>query len=239
MPKLVISSDWHLNWVTHGVRRLPELIAGMHQVAAALDPGDTFVFMGDFCDPDTGANAFAALQELIAFATELRERGVIQYYMAGNHDVIEDGSGLTSLCPLYGLERGSLRLVHVIERPSVARLTGSDRNLVFLPFTASSHTYSPAEYVRANARAGDLVFGHLTIPGMHPGEETTDMRRGRDVLFPVEETEQMHRFNGHYHARQSFYPRGSSNPIEIPGSLAKLTFCEELNDRAFLIVKGE
>lgn len=240
MPKLVISSDWHLNWVTYGVRRLPELLAGMRQVSDAVDPGDTFVFMGDFCDPDTGSYSFAVLEELIRFAVELRERGVVQYYMAGNHDVIEDGSGLTSLSPLRAADpRGAHapdRLIHVVECPMV--VPGLDRALVFLPFTASSHTYSPADFVRENAKPGDLVFGHLTIPGMHPGEETTDMRRGRDVLFPIAETEEMVRFNGHYHARQSFVPAGSTNPIEIPGSLAKLTFCEERNDRAFLVVKG-
>ena len=75
------------------------------------------------------------------------------------------------------------------------------------------------------------------LPGIHPGSETEDMPRGREVLFPGEQTRgAVARMNGHYHARQT-HGLGDGGPdVIIPGSLARLGFGEESNEPGFLLV---
>jgi DNA repair exonuclease SbcCD nuclease subunit len=242
MKRILLSSDWHRDWSTYGVRRLPEIVEAGRQIIAEARDGDIFVFEGDLSNPDAGSRVFSVIQSTLEFAMALRTKGVEQYWLTGNHDVIEDGGGGSSLDPLKAIAGIG---VHVIDRPMVVIPSAHvAQNLVFLPFTPSVADYSPAEFVRElnftpEQWAQSFVFAHLTIPGMHPGEETTEMGRGRDVLYPVEGTEQARfRSNGHYHRREDFYPSGSRNPIVIPGSVARLTFSEEPNDPAFLIVEG-
>jgi DNA repair exonuclease SbcCD nuclease subunit len=76
------------------------------------------------------------------------------------------------------------------------------------------------------------VAGHLSVPGVVPGEEVTEMPRGRDIRFPIEACAGVDLLmNGHIHRRQV-----SPDGVVIPGSLAKLTFSEEENTPGFLII---
>lgn len=231
--KLVVTSDWHVDHITNGVRREAEIHrAALKVLEHTLELKEThevgFMFLGDLCDPDSGREVAAASGLIVAMALTLRDREIPALWLVGNHDVIEDGSGITTLQALPN------------DRTSFAHHPGrfkfGSKIVLALPFTPTSHTYDPAKVVRETGGAYDIVVGHLSIPGMHPGEETTEMPRGRDVLFPIAETEGKLRLNGHYHKQQSFVPKGSTTPIHIPGSLARLTFGEEDHTPSFLVV---
>jgi hypothetical protein len=110
--------------------------------------------------------------------------------------------------------------------------------LLALPFTATSHTYDPEEVVRRAARETmppDMVVGHLSVEGVQLGEETTDMPRGRDIIFPREVLRQLlpsaFLANGHYHKMQVH------DGVHIPGSLARLTFGAVDHKPGFMIVE--
>ena len=105
-----------------------------------------------------------------------------------------------------------------------------------LPYTTTEDEYDAREVALKHPDV-DLVVGHLTVPGMQPGEETHEMGRGRPMVFPVEETKHVMRMNGHYHRRTIFTPECGGTPIIIPGSLARLTFSEEGNNPGFLVVE--
>lgn len=233
--KLFVSSDWHVDHVTNGVHRFSEIMRAVDQIAQmAIEErsrGATvgFMFLGDLCDPDNGKDVAVASKVVVGVASKLAAKDVSSFWLVGNHDVVEDGSGVTTLDALADF--GS-PLVTLAKMPGVYSFCG--KRVLALPFTATSHRYTPSELVD---RSADLVVGHLTIPGMHPGEETTEMPRGRDVLFPIDETDGMFRMNGHYHCRQSFFPKGAVSPIEIPGSLARLTFGEEAQHKSFLVLE--
>ena len=231
--KLLVFSDVHLDWVTHGVSRFEEIRTTMIGLAgmAIEENVDLVMFLGDFCDPDSGPVVYRAVNTMIGMAVSLREAGIKSLWIAGNHDVIEDGTGTTTLHPMQAIADD---MVHVIQRPERIQLDGV--TFVLLPFTATSHTYDPEEFAEGmlkDATGPTVVAGHLTVPGIVPGEETTDMPRGRDVRFPVEVTEGATlRLNGHYHRQQK-----SESGIWIPGSLARLTFGEQKHNPGYLVVE--
>lgn len=239
--KILVTSDWHPDHVTHGVPRLDDVseaawVTVEHAKSAKVD---AYLFTGDLCDPDAGGVTFRCVELAIEVAMALHEVGIPSVWIAGNHDVIEDGSGSTTLAPLKGLR---LDDVSVCEHPEYVMLP--DLDLVALPFTASSHTYDPAWALEqaATARKGAertrpvMIAAHLAVPGVVPGEETTDMPRGRDVVFPIAAAKRLFPdavlVNGHYHRRQT-----SADGVVIPGSLCRLTFNEEQNAPCFLVVE--
>jgi DNA repair exonuclease SbcCD nuclease subunit len=242
--KLVVSSDWHLDAVTAGVRRLSDLRVALstilNRVQAEKDAGHHVLslFLGDLCDPDSGTPVWAAICTALAFLTKLGTIGVPSVWLAGNHDVIEDGSGVTTISPLARLFPFTGR---VVEGPE----SWVDGNLVFLalPFTAKSHAYNPALYVsevlpviwELHPEKTLVVLGHLNIAGVVPGEETTEMPRGREVAFPLDEINKWPGekvlLHGHYHRQQVF------NGVHIPGALERLTFGEEGHQPGFLVVE--
>lgn len=238
MKKILVTSDWHLDHVTAGVQRFEELRhAVFAMVARAIDDNfDAFLFLGDLCDPDSGSSVFRAIEVAADAAMRLATKSIPSIWLAGNHDVIEDGTGDTTLSPLRALSVSNGH-VTVVERPKVLRF-GHRLDIVCLPFTATSHAYDVEKFVRSSSTSSTdvVVLGHLSIPGIIPGEETHEMPRGREICWPHEAVDAMparRKFlaNGHYHRQQVY--RG----INIPGSLARLTFGEKDHEPSFLIVE--
>jgi DNA repair exonuclease SbcCD nuclease subunit len=236
--KIVVSSDWHLDHVTHGVARFAELRdAAHHTVDVAIAEGaEAYVFAGDLCDPDSGSCVFRAVQVAIEVAQRLKARKIQSIWVAGNHDVIEDGSGDTTLSPMRALgcdDPGSCAWAFVVEQPRVIELM-TRKTILCLPFAATSHGYDVEKFVKATAPGNILSVSHLNVPGVIPGEETTEMPRGREVLLPTElvKTKANLVLNGHYHRQQM-----TADGVWIPGSLARLTFGEEGNLPGFLVME--
>jgi DNA repair exonuclease SbcCD nuclease subunit len=248
--KFVFASDWHHDWVTCGVPRKDDVEKAVVQsVSAAVEmEADGYFFTGDLCDPDDGPSVIRAVRFAMEAAAELARHAVPSFWLAGNHDVVEDGSGETTLSPLkvLGDPERCAKPIYVLDRPRLMLAMGVPErrfNVLALPFTATSHRYDPVATVGTFPPHGMsqplIVVGHLTIPGVQPGEETTEMPRGRDVVFPFAEVARAKPafvVNGHYHRRQTFEaPNGLR--IHIPGSLARLTFAEEKNEPAFLVAE--
>jgi DNA repair exonuclease SbcCD nuclease subunit len=237
--RVVVTSDWHLDHVTHGVSRFAELETAVHRtVDAAIEEGaDAYFFLGDLCDPDSGSCVFRCAKVALDAATRLAAKGIASIWLAGNHDVIEDGTGCTTLTPLLAMAAAS-ESVHVAERPCLVEL-GDGYRVICLPFTATSHAYdveaSLLELARGcHDRDKTIVLSHLNVPGVIPGEETTEMPRGREVVLPVAwaKTHAGLVLQGHYHRKQK-----TNDGVWIPGSLARLTFGEEKHDPGFLVVE--
>lgn len=241
--KALISSDWHLDWSTLGEPRFGELAALTKQlVTAAVENECThFFFLGDLCDPDRSQSVFRCVGQAINVAIDLSVQGVESHWIAGNHDVVEDGHGTTTLTPLRLLEdRLPGAMVYVHERPRLVELF-DDLNLLALPFTSVSHSYDPAEFVRGIGYSNPpdvIVLGHLSLKGYEPGEETNEMPRGRNVDFPFEALGEyapnVFAFNGHYHRSGSQTHAGVT--VHVPGALGRLTFGEQRHEPSYLLV---
>jgi len=234
--KVVCSSDWHADWSTAGFSREGDVATAVDEtVAAAVEQGAShYFFLGDLCDPD-GARAHRAVELAVRTAVRLSRAGIASRWLAGNHDVVEDGHGTTMLGALRELESAELP-VRVYDRPTVEVLP--EVAVVALPYCARSHAYDPEAFVRANPLPGwrVVVLGHLNIAGIAPGSETDEMPRGRDVMFPLAACQDVYGerallMNGHYHQHQVF------RRIHVPGSLERLTFGEMANEPGYMIVE--
>ncbi len=253
MTRLLLWSDVHLDHVSSGVPRFDELRATVDKIRTAAKSleVDLVMFLGDLCDPDSGPVVFRCLEVVLDFALRLNdEEKIPSFFLAGNHDVLNDGSGCTTLTPLRAIADNE-ECIFLAEKPGLYVVPGVVA-IGALPFTAPSHGYDPPAVVERIAEQyrqrildllpGDerepLVYaGHLHIPGVIPGAETTDLPRGREVLFPFAQTVQSHaRFNGHYHRQQAFDPKDGGPPILISGSLARLTHGEEDHEPGFILV---
>ncbi len=238
--RMLLTSDWHVDAVTAGFRRAGDVeSAALRTVVAAKNHAvDAWAFLGDLADPDSGPPTLRALETAILVAERLNQYGIPNWWVAGNHDVVDDGSGATVLRPL---QRANFRNTTVFERPA-AFMFGTARFYV-LPFAARSHAYDPAGTVAGWRHEVPDVFdefsrvhvflGHLQLEGARLGSETVDMPRGRDVAFPVNAVKAFadrRCFNGHYHARQRV------GEVVVPGSLQRLSFGEEANDPGYLVV---
>lgn len=235
--KLVIASDFHLDASTAGMSRYHDVVEALDTIATdCVSVGaDMFLFLGDLTDPDT-VRTHRSVAYGVSLALRLDVAGVRSGWLVGNHDVIEDGSGDHTLMAIRAA-MGFTDRVTVFDRPSVQWIA-DDVLLVALPFTARSHPYDPAEFVRTvkvEPREGMkvVVVGHLNIEGIGPGSETTDMPRGRDVFFPVDAVQARWpgalMFNGHIHKQQRF------NGVYIPGAPCRFTFGEEHNTPAYIV----
>jgi DNA repair exonuclease SbcCD nuclease subunit len=239
--KILHCSDAHADWRTSGVDRFDEVEDAFAQtVRVALEEAvQLYLFTGDLTDPDDGPRALRALSLAMGVAYELGRHGIESVWIPGNHDVIEDGSGRTTLSPLKKL--GGTGKVHVYDRPGMFTLD-EGRHMACLPYPAATAPYDPAEWLREAAvlyrdaeRSGiAVVAGHLQVEGATPGDETTEMGRGRDVFFPFEQCDPSWLLlNGHYHQGQTFERAGRK--LHVPGSLVRLNHGEERNRPRFLI----
>jgi DNA repair exonuclease SbcCD nuclease subunit len=238
VSRVVVSSDWHVDAATYGVQRLGDVSRAVHETvdSAVVEKADLYLFLGDLSDPDDGPWALQAAAFSIQVATRLARNGIPSWWVAGNHDVVEDGTGMTTLSPLRALD---LPEVRVFEVPELAPIPGRSKHskdpvqLLALPYTATSRAYEPRSVVAHHRDAmGEraVVAGHLQLEGIHPGEETTEMPRGRDVRFPIGDCRPgWLKLNGHYHERQVH------QGVHIPGSVVRLSFGEQKNRPGFLL----
>lgn len=243
--KIVFASDFHLDWRTHGIDRFADLEKAVMQTVdmAYEQEAAAYIFGGDLCDPDSGSRTFRCVELAIRVAMILQDAKIPSLWVAGNHDVIEDGSGQTTLTPLRAFDGFDEQLVYVAEEPGVFDLGNGVPPILALPFAATSHTYDPAVVLRnwKQLLGKPLVtVSHLSVLGIAPGEETTEMPRGRDIVFPIEELQGVKNvtcLQGHYHRQQTFNPGEGYPLIHVAGSLVRLTFNEEGNSPGFLIVE--
>jgi hypothetical protein len=210
-------------------------------VVERVEPGDHFLFLGDLSNPYS-SGVHRAVELSVRVAAELNCREVMNTWLTGNHDVVEDASGSHTLLALKALDTSWLPaggFTRVADEPRA--LPFEDWLLLTLPFTAPTRAYDPVEQVEryaeqyAATEVPVVIAGHLNIEGIAAGSETSDMARGRDVMFPLERVLQLFPrailLNGHYHEQQVF--RG----IRIPGSLLRLTHSEEEHEKGFLILE--
>ncbi len=223
--KLVISSDWHADWHTAGLRRFDDVAKAAeqsvdHAIALSKRHRDVvYVFAGDLCETE-GPGSLHAIRLAQECAGALAAYGVTNFWLTGNHDVFEDGRATSVLEPLKAMPGA-----HVVDRPMTV-VKGYERavRLAFLPFTPHSHDYDPAAFVEEVSSLHEdaaAVIGHLMLEGIGPGSETRDMPRGRNVFWPLQALKTFWPdallFAGHYHEAQVF--RG----VHVVGSLARLT----------------
>lgn len=231
--KMVVTSDWHADWVTNGFDRHEDVRRAVGQVVDYTKrEARAFVFMGDLSNPfSPGVHRAVAFG--IEVAQQLNDVGIPNLWLTGNHDVVEDVSGSHVLNELAA---AGFECTTVVDRPTWLAFAG--RACLVLPFTSLANDYDPVGCVRQSYSLDGrqpLVFGHLNIEGIAAGSETTDMPRGRNVFLPVEDIFERWPgamvFNGHYHAGQTF------RQVRIPGSPVKFAHGEEANASTFLVAE--
>lgn len=239
--RLIVTSDFHLDWFTDGYDRYNDVRSAVSQVLAEVKKDDVFLFLGDLTNPYS-RTVHRAASTAVGVAAHLSVRGIQQHWLTGNHDVQDDGIGSHTLMGVQAAELPRCR-VHDVPRGCDLFDGDEDRNriyLITLPYTSLSRTYDPEEFIKSvresiNPKSKVIIAGHLMIDGITPGSETTDMARGRDVYFPLEACKKHFPkallLNGHYHEAQTF------KGIRIPGSLARLTHGEETNKPSFLALE--
>lgn len=243
--RIVAVSDLHLDHFTRGVSRFEDISSALHHSVdhAVRVQANCFACLGDLCDPDVNMVPFRALNVVAKLIMHLYANNIPSIWIAGNHDVIEDGSGATTLTPLRALQALKMNdgtdAVRICETPSVFEFAGC--SMLALPFTPTVNGYDPTQFVAAQLDTDYplVILSHLAVTGVQPGEETTKMPRGRDIVLP----DGMLRsraaptlvLQGHYHRRQVF--RGNGVPVHVVGSLAQLNFGEEDNAPGFLDIE--
>jgi DNA repair exonuclease SbcCD nuclease subunit len=101
--KFLLTGDLHLDAITAGCPRMAEVEEAFGQVVSRVHAERIYavVFMGDLCNPDRGARTLRSVNAAIEmFKSLVSSTGCAVVALAGNHDVVHDGSGLTSLSPL-------------------------------------------------------------------------------------------------------------------------------------------
>lgn len=237
--RLLVCSDLHLDATTAGFDRFDDCAEALGHMAdiAVNENCDLFLFLGDLCDPTQRAHRCVEFAAGIALG--LSQRGVRSRWLVGNHDVIEDGSGtstLSGMSVLNDVDHFQMD-ARVVDRPCFEFI--GDAGFIFLPFVPRSHAYDPEAFVYSTPATSCervVVAAHLNIEGIEPGSETSEMPRGRDVFFPLAACREAYGarallLNGHYHDGQIY------EGIHIPGSLERLTFGEECNVPSYLIVE--
>lgn len=233
--KLVASSDWHLDQSTAGVDRYDDMDHAIDEsVDAAITlKADAYLMCGDLTDPNT-VRSHRASAKAIEVQRTLDDANIEPIFVAGNHDVIEDGSGMTTMSALAATGRGL-----VFEQPTMWQQDCA--TIIALPFTATSHDYDPDAFIHeCHKRAADFqgpVFipGHLNLEGISPGSETTHMPRGRNVYWPTDAIKECFPnavvIGGHYHTPQEY------KGVTIIGSMVRLRFDERDNTPGYIVVE--
>lgn len=242
--RILVSSDWHLDAVTAGLPRFDELTERIDEIVERVVDEmmvDLFLNLGDLCDPDP-LHAHRCIAYAAAKASNLNARKIPNAWLVGNHDVMEDGDGTSTLSAITGwADGGSAEHTFVFDEPSWRSF--GDVLLVALPYVPRAKNYNPDQVIDDIAEAVEddgykhiLVIGHLTVAGARMASETFDMPRGRDIVYPVESIrrrwgKRATMLNGHYH-------RGQTTPsgVIIPGALARLAFDEADNDPGFMLL---
>lgn len=263
--RIIVCSDLHLDRYTAGLCRFDDVTRSARAVVALAksERCDGFAFMGDLADPGPAAHRCSAFA--IEVASDLASAGIWSRWLVGNHDVVEDGSGSSTLSPLAAAIK---RIVW--ERPYAEHL-GSGVVAVALPHPPRGYSYVPEEFVRsvevgcklgcretkaeapieevprsmASREASEwvaprvvLVFGHLTVPGIERGSEVLDMPRGREVRYPIEAIRE--RWGDRVVMLNGHYHRScrrAQGPVIVPGSLERLTKSEVRNEPGCLILE--
>ncbi len=245
---LVIISDLHGDARAHGKPRFEEFerVTRRAAMVAIERKAAAFLFLGDLCDPDSGAVVFRCQHVLADAALQCAQNGVHVVLVAGNHDVCGDGLGTTTLTPLWFLENLATPegwgVVRVVEQPRTFQLG----HLVVhaLPYTEprksvdlDAHVRSVGAERRFPGRKNVVLF-HGSIPGLVPGEEATEMPRGREVVLPArairESIPRPHVFCGHVHKRQWFECEGLRGLVV--GAAMAMSHGEEDHDPGFVCV---
>ena len=241
--KILITSDWHLDWVTAGKPRLEEMCAHIEGLIAVVESQaiDVVAFLGDAFDP--GQMLGPVYGDVVSRAAGRFARGARMgtIFLAGNHDVIETSEPRSTLSPLAGIQPWVDGLV-VFERPGVHVI--GDVCFLLLPYVSRAASRGQnGEMVGASMRAVDrrrgkkklVVLGHMTIPGAVMGSESRELARGRDLDLPsLGELEPDLVVNGHYHRHQVV--RHGGVDVVIPGSPLRLTFGEAADRRKGYLV---
>jgi DNA repair exonuclease SbcCD nuclease subunit len=249
--RILATSDWHVDAVTAGVERLPEIADHVDALSkyATQRRADLIVACGDYHDPgsvhDPRWTAFV-YTSLTKLGHSARSGAIA---IPGNHDVVD----LDEPCStLSGLKAAQSPCVSVLELPGV-RTVGADEGhiatVLALPYVSRGVERSAAYKAALEKALEDakrysrfhplVVITHLAFEGMTPGSETTDMARGREVLFPVSDVEALKPevvLAGHYHARQTI--RRGRLDVHIIGAPIRFTFGEmDEEPRGFLEVE--
>lgn len=235
--RAIVCSDLHADWSTAGFERASDIEAAVEEtVRAAVDRKAThWLFLGDLCDFG-GSRVHRAVELALRTAVRLHEAGIASRWLVGNHDVGEDGYGTTTLGALKELADAGIDC-RVYDRPQV-EIVDHFLMIVALPFAARSHAYDPAAFVRSVPCSGSrvLVLAHLNIIDIEPGSETTDMPRGREVVFPLDACRETYGdrallLSGHYHRQQVY------KGIHVVGSIERLTFGEATNEPSYMFLE--
>ena len=242
--KVVACSDAHTDARCCGIERFDEVACALSEAKnEALELHRSghevlFAFNGDLCDGEDGRDVLRANKLLIEEVYELSAQGVYTLLVAGNHDVLGDGS--TTLDPVAATEYAycSALLGPKTLYVPMKREMGAD----MIPVLALP--YSPKPYDAEKALAGfleetkkatrRLVFTHLQLPGMHPGSESQEMARGKDRMFPVDLLKSAKRCTviaGHYHRACK-----RQDGVLVVGSMACNTFGEQDNEPSYLVL---
>lgn len=242
--RICLTSDWHIDAVTAGRRRIDELPAYLDAIAAAA-PFDVILHLGDTFDPGHRMGPRFAWEALHAAK---RLRGMCDHlvWIAGNHDVIETREVFTSISPLRALDD-----VKIAEVPTYHLLGGGDSafGVLALPYTSRAYASTDAYHddlgtafgIAQNFRGKipQCVIGHLSVPGAIMGSESREMARGRDIDFPAADVARLKPAfvaNGHYHQAQIVKAKGVD--IIIPGSPHRFTFGERDDDtKGFTVIE--
>jgi DNA repair exonuclease SbcCD nuclease subunit len=237
VPKLLCWSDLHADAVTAGFCRYDDARRAADEVVefALRERVDQVAYLGDLCDPDT-VRSHRAVALAVSVAQRLGDGGIGSMWLTGNHDVIDDGSGSSTLSAIA-------EVASLVDEPRRANLLGAW--CVCLPFVPRCRSYDPAEFVACSAKpegiAGPtIVLAHLNVAGIAPGSETEDMPRGRDVMLPTaaiaEHLPGAIVISGHYHKRQVWTsPEGVD--VHVVGAPERFTFGEQDNEPAFTLVE--
>lgn len=245
--RVVAVSDVHGDAVTAGVRRFDEVQRSMLDAMgeAIREKAGAFVFCGDLTDPDSGLVLVQCLGLALFVARQLERHGVTSIWIAGNHDVGNDGEGTTTIDPLSALASSDLTpgaaRVYVATQPATFIVRGVE--FTCLPYPSVATAYDPARAVEGcKTRIGPLVIlSHLSVRGIIPGEESAEMPRGRDVWFPEDAVAEIARvrptlvLQGHFHRRQVFTTK-SGLPIQIVGSIATFSHGEDRGVPGYVVV---
>jgi DNA repair exonuclease SbcCD nuclease subunit len=231
MMKILVTSDWHLDWSSTGMPRFDDLTRVIEDmVDEHANEIGLFLFLGDLTDPYS-SRAWRAVDFAATIARGISDRKIPSVWISGNHDTLDDGFGTTTIDCLQHVATDAP--VEVVTGFRVIQLAGIE--LMLLPHPGMVKGYSSAEQKRRPA----IIAGHLTLQGYDRGSESEDMPRGKEVLFPYAEIREHYPnavlLNGHHHKRGTFGDK--QQPVHVPGSLARLTFNEEHNAPGYLLLE--